>query len=522
MAKASMTAQSINREKLFFGTCLALVPTAASFAIIGDILGALKAEFILTNYQVGLIGGAALWGMAIMQILVGSFADFGMRTMLRLAFLCHLLGVAIMISATLTTASGTGFWILFSGAIVMALGNGLVEVAGNPLVAALYPDSKTTHLNKFHAWFPGGIVIAGLASFALGYTAIGTWEMRLALIFIPILLYGALLLREAFPETEGVQAGVSFGAMFRATFTSTLFLVMLFAMMITASLELGPMRWIPAVLQSGGIPGILVLVWITGLMALLRFYAGPLVERFSPTGLLLASAIISGVGLYMLSFAETGMMAFMVATVFAVGVAFFWPTMLGFVNERIPRSGALGLGLMGGTGMAIAGLVAIPVMGTIADQHVPDRLPEQSTVALLAQTTRTFPALLAEVPSARRGDVEKAITLSRGALEAHQQQGALPGEATANALRAIISSGVEAPVVAQAQALLGPAENYGGRISFRYVAPLALIIVAIFGVLYTRDRRAGGYRVERIGLEPEWASSPLRPVEEPVTVRSES
>src|SRR5690606_28959286 len=162
-----------------------------------------------------------------------------------LAFLCHLLGVATMISATFTGVSATAFWILFGGAILLGLGNGFVEVAGNPLVTALYPDNKTTKLNHFHGWFPGGMVIAGLASYAMSLTPLGSWEMRLGLTFIPILIYGAMLLNEPFPETEGVSAGVGFGEMFRATFTSPLFLVMFFAMMITASLELGPMRWIP-------------------------------------------------------------------------------------------------------------------------------------------------------------------------------------------------------------------------------------------------------------------------------------
>ena len=511
MAEATTGAGRIRAERLFFGTCFALVPTAASFAIIGDILGALKAQFILTNYQVGLIGGAALWGMAISQILLGSLADFGMRTMLRLAFACHLLGVATMISATFTDGSATAFWVLFAGAITLGLGNGFVEVAGNPLVAALFPEQKTTRLNQFHGWFPGGMVIAGLASYALGLTAFGAWEVRLGLTFIPILIYGALVLGEPFPETEGVQAGVRFGDMFRATFTSPLFLVMLFAMMITASLELGPMRWIPAVLQSGGIPGILVLVWISGLMAVLRFKAGPLVERLSPTGLLLFSAVVSGAGLYLLSFAEGIVMAFVVATVFAIGVAFFWPTMLGFVNERIPRTGALGLGLMGGVGMAITGLITIPVMGDIADQHLPDRLPAQEAVSLLERAATALPAELEEVPAERQVDVRQAITLTDEALAA-QAGGELPGNITANALRAIISSGVDDPVVGEAQVLLGPAENYGGRISFRYVAPLALIIIGIFGFLYLQDRRAGGYRAERLaterqGIEPEWAGS---------------
>lgn len=507
MAEVRAGSAPINRQRLFFGTCFALVPTAAAMAIVGNILGPLKADFILTNYEVGIIGGTTLWGMAISQILLGAFADFGMRRMMRMAFFCHLLGTATMISATLFAGASSAFWVLFLGALILGLGNGLVEVFGNPLVTALFPENKVTKLNQFHGWFPGGMVISGLASFALGLTGIGGWELQMAMIFIPILIYGTLILGEPFPETEGVQAGVSIKDMFRATFTSPLFLVMFFAMMITASIELGPMRWIPSVLASGGVPGILVLVWVSGLMALLRFFAGPLVERFSPTGLLLASAIISGIGLYLLSFVETIGLIYVVATIFAVGVAFFWPTMLGFVNERIPRSGALGLGLMGGIGMAIAGAVTIPIMGDIADQYVPEQLPVQETVAVLTSAVDDLPPLLADLPAARQADVENTISLSQNALDAYEANGELSGNATANALRAITSSGVEIPAVAQAQTLLSPAENYGGRMAFRYVAPLAIIIVLIFSILYWRDKQAGGYRAERIGVEKDIAAA---------------
>lgn len=498
-----MDSTVINRNRLFIGTCAALVPTAASFAIIGDILGPLKQDFILTNYEVGLIGGAALWGMAISQILFGSLADLGMRTIFRWAFICHFLGVAVMISASGFAGAGVAFWILLSGAVIIALGNGLVEVAGNPLVAVLYPKDKTTKLNHFHAWFPGGMVIAGLASFAIGLTAVGTWEVRLALIFIPIAAYGYLILREPFPETEGRQAGVSIGEMFKATFTRPLFLVMLFCMMITASIELGPMRWIPSVLESGGIHGILVLVWISGMMTILRLKAGPVVERLSPTGILVASAVVSGVGLYLFSFAETTFVAFMLATVFAVGVAFFWPTMLGFVNERMPKTGALGMGLMGGTGMVAAGLIAIPIMGDIADDYVPERLPDQETVAVLEQTVATFPERMQEVAPERHADVLQAVTLSEEALAEYRELGELPGNLTANAFRAVISSGIEAPVVEQAATLLGPAENYGGRLAFRFVAPFAGIIALIFGFLFWRDRREGGYRIEELQADSQ-------------------
>jgi hypothetical protein len=80
-----------------------------------------------------------------------------------------------------------------------------------------------------------------------------------------------------------------------------------------------------------------------------------------------------------------------------------------------------------------------------------------------------------------------------------QSSGELASPETANALRAIIASDADAALVADAQAILGPADNYGGKISFRYVVPLSAVLLLIFGGLYARDRSAGGYRIERIG-----------------------
>ena len=224
--------------------------------------------------------------------------------------------------------------------------------------------------------------MAGLAAFALDSVGIPGWQIKIGLILIPTLAYGALLLGETFPPTEGVEAGVSMGEMFSAAFTTPLMWVMLIAMAMTASVELGPNRWVPAVLESGGMAGILVLVWINGLMAVMRYRAGDVVHRASPTGLLLASAVISGVGLLALSYASGIAMTFAAATVFALGVCYFWPTMLGVVSERVPRSGALGLGLMGTVGMATVGLVTSPQMGAVADRYAHAELPVVETIQL--------------------------------------------------------------------------------------------------------------------------------------------
>ena len=207
-----------------------------------------------------------------------------------------------------------------------------------------------------------------------------------------------MLLREKFPPTEGVQAGVSVGEMFRAALTTPFMLLMLFAMTMTASIEIGPTRWVPAVLEAGGIPGILVLVWINGLMAVLRHRAGTVVHRLSPPGVLLISAALTGVGLLAFSYASGAAAVFLTATVYAVGICYIWPTMLGVVSERVPKSGALGLGLMGAVGMATTGLVTAPQMGRVADVYAHDRLPVVEVVALLERADGE----LAAVPGPRR------------------------------------------------------------------------------------------------------------------------
>ncbi len=484
----------VHSGRLFVGSCLSLIATSVAFAVIGDIMGSLKSQFILTNEQVGWIGGAALWGFTISIIALGPLCDaLGMKRLLGFAFVCHIAGPSIMIFAN-------GFGMLFAGALILALGNGTVEAVCNPLVATLYPDNKTTMLNRFHVWFPGGIVLGGLACFVLGLLGVMSWKVRLVLVMIPAVIYGYLMLSQKFPVTERVQSGVSFGGMVKATFGRPLFLIMFLCMGITASLELGPNRWIPSILQSGGMHGILVLVWISGLMAVLRFFAGPFVHKFSPTGLLLCSSLLGGAGLFWLSYAESITMALAAATVFALGVCYFWPTMLGVVAERIPRGGALALAMMGGIGMLASGMIASPLIGKVADDHLKDKLDTAATTAVIQKIADEFPSLQAAAPGALGKDFQPGIDSAKQVLEKIKAAGgALPHPDTANALRAAIGSGAKADVVKEAADILNPADNYGGRLSFRVIAPSAIVLVIVFGVMYIDDRRKGGYKVEKIG-----------------------
>ncbi|MDE2876081.1 MAG: MFS transporter [Gemmatimonadota bacterium] len=478
--------------RLFLGSCVALIATSVAFATIGAVMFALKGEFGLNNAQVGWIGGAALWGFAVSQLVFAPLCDtLGMRFLVRMAFVGHLAGALIMIFAG-------GFATLFAGALVISMANGLVEAACNPLVAALYPDNKTVKLNQFHVWFPGGIVLGGLAAYGLDSAGITSWQIKVALILIPTVAYGILLLGQRFPATEGVRSGVSMGEMFRATLTTPLMLLMLLCMAMTASIELGPNRWVPAVLEAGGMAGILVLVYVNGIMAVMRYWAGPVVHRLSPTGILLASAVISGGGLLWLSFGGSMASVLASATVFAIGVCYFWPTMLGFVSERVPRSGALGLGLMGTVGMAVVGLVTSPWMGGIADRVTHEVLDKDRAYVVLVQAAGALQSESLRTPGPEGDELRSALDLVTGVLPPIGEDPILPELETAKAMRAFIESGSTSPAVSQAQDLLGPAENQGGLVSFRYLVPLSAVLMAIFGLLYLRERREGGYRAERL------------------------
>jgi hypothetical protein len=191
-------------------------------------------------------------------------------------------------------------------------------------------------------------------------------------------------------------------------------------------------------------------------------------------------------------------MAIAAGSVFALGVCYFWPTMLGVTSERVPKGGALALGLMGGIGMAIVGLVTSPLMGKVADEYLHEKLPVEQTVQCLEQVVSTYPALKAEAAGKTGADLQAAIDAAQRILAAHAADGALPPLATANALREAIAAASASPAATTAKGILGPAENYGGKISFRHVAPLALILALIFGVLYFRERARGGYTIVKL------------------------
>jgi len=350
---------NIQRDRLFLASRIALIATAMTFAFRAALEGIWGSEFTLSKEQVGWIFAPAFWGFTLAQIFGGSLVDIlGMKKLLGIAFISQLAGIVTYLIAKDSTT-------LFIGTVFIGIGNGMVEAACNPLVVTLYPENKTTMLNRFHVWFPGGIALGGVLSYLMVDKMHLDWRILICTLFIPVIIYGIIFWRLELPKTERVAKGISTKEMF-ASCLNPLYLVMLVCMLMTAATELGTGTWINALLSGSGVSGIIILVFINGIMALGRSFAGPVVHRINPNGMLIFSAVFSGLGLLLLS-QSSGYAAFGSALVFAVGICFFWPTMLGFVSEYLPKTGALGLNLMGGGGMFSVSLI-IPIMGRWFDE----------------------------------------------------------------------------------------------------------------------------------------------------------
>ncbi len=342
--------QSINRSQLFIASCLALLVTGLSFGIRAGILDKLGVDFALDQSQLASITAAAFWGFPL-AIVIGAFVVdlIGMKRLLVAAFVFHLIGILLTIFAN-------GYWTLFLSTLLVGIANGTVEAACNPLVAGLYTDNKTTKLNHFHLWFPSGIFIGTLIVFLFVKLNL-SWQVQVGTMLIPTVIYGYLFSKLDFPVTERVAAGVSYSGMVKAVI-APLFIFMFICMFGTAITELFTGQWIKVLLANVTDNGILLLTLETGVMILGRAFAKPVLKKITPQALLVLSAVLAALGIYMFT-VVTGPMLYLAAIIFGMGVTFFWPTMLGFVNTNLPETGALGLNLMGGAGMFAVSIFTI-------------------------------------------------------------------------------------------------------------------------------------------------------------------
>lgn len=410
-----------NNKWLFWALWVAMVATAFCFVVRTQVMDTWAAQYNLTKTQMGEIFGVGLWPFAISIILFSLVIDrIGYGTAMIFAFVCHVASAIITIVAP---KHFSPYWSLYVGNFVAALANGTVEAVANPVVATIFNRQKTKWLNMLHAGWPGGLVIGGLLALALSNVK---WEYRIALLLIPTVIYGCMLVVSKFPVSERVAAGVpyhemlrefgflgalivsymifaeigrdfgwpawaigvavavvtiGFGAYVKFAPGRPLFIFMLLIMIPLATTELGTDTWITSLMtppmEKIGLPGVTVLIYTSIIMMILRFSAGTIVHRISPLGLLACAATIAGCGLIFLSRAEGAAMILAAATIYGLGKTFFWPTMLGVVAEQSPRGGALTLNATGGVGMLGVGIIGAVFLGFIQDHAIDTHLQKE-------------------------------------------------------------------------------------------------------------------------------------------------
>ena len=408
-----MKTKQVNSKKLFWACFIALTATSFIFMFRAMFITKWGVEFGLSETQKGEILGVGLWPFAISIVLFSLIVDrIGYGKVMILAFACHVASTIIILFAK-------GYWMLYYGTLIMALGNGTVEAVINPIVTSLFPDKKTKWLNRLHAAWPGGMVIGGIMAIALGVN-IG-WQMKYALVLIPVLLYGILMLPQKFPVSERIKAGVSYLDMLKEvgiigaliiiflmvaeignvfgfslalkicliilitgvfayyvrSLGQPLFIFLLLIMIPLATTELGTDSWIVDLMTSEmagiGFNSAWILIYTAVLMTIMRFYAGHAIGKISPLSLLAIGSLIAAIGLSLLSF-STGLMIIIAATIYGIAKSFFWPTMLGIVGERFPKGGALTINLTGGVGMIGVGIIGAVFLGHIQDVNLDKNL----------------------------------------------------------------------------------------------------------------------------------------------------
>jgi MFS family permease len=514
-----------NANRLLWAGFMAILAEGVGFSIRAGILGDWGKQFGFTQSELGEITGGGLTGFGIIILFSALIADWiGYGRLMISAFIMHTLSAVVTFAATplynsmaATNPDGAkhaAFLCLFWGMFMFAIGNGICEAVANPLVATLFPKNRTHYLNILHAGWPAGLVIGASCSFFM----VGKvrWEIQMALFLFPVVFYGIMCLGQRFPKSEASVHGVKFGDRLKEVgglgafvlcvvislwfrqlcsqfnqpqylgliaagvlwlgvtaamgfkFGPALFAVLLCIHALLGYVELGTDSWISNItgnVLASPSQGLLLFIYTSSLMFVLRFCAGPIVHKISPLGLLFVGAVCSAIGLTCLGHVETGLLLVLAASVYGIGKTFLWPTLLAVVSERFPKGGAITIGAMGGIGMLSAGLLGGPGIGYNQDYVASQTLKAES------------PALYDQYKSdSKKGflffpEIQGLDGTKIGVIRGKSEDARTPEEKQVH-----------------------HADLYGGQMALRMTAAIPATMATLFLILILYFKTQGGYK----------------------------
>lgn len=518
MSSAATTTST--EKRLFWASFITLIAAGIGFSVRGAILGDWAAKFGFTQGELGNITGGGLVGFGITIIVLSFIADkVGYGRLMALAFLLHLSSVLVTVAATPVFKSmgrEAAYYCLYVGCFLFALGNGACEAVINPLTATLFPKQKTHWLNILHAGWPGGLILGALLAVLFknmnATSEVIGWELQLSTYGIPVLIYGILMMGQKFPKSEASSAGVTVGTMLKEVLAPVLLLLLVLHALV-GYVELGTDSWISnitgSIMQSPQ-NGLLLFIWTSGLMFVLRFFAGPIVHRISPLGLLFVSAVLGAIGLTLLGNSTELTMCVIAATVYGFGKTFLWPTMLGVVSERFPRGGAVTLGLVGGVGMLSAGLLGGPGIGYKQDYFATDDLKTKSVETYDRYKVEGEPKGFLFFPKISGLDGQKVATLNNGGQQLAIDQKLLEEKPSRNesdekelaSLKKLSAWWEGAKAHAETdKPIVTAAALHGGKMALKWTAAVPAAMAVGYLILIAYFQAIGGYKPATVAEE---------------------
>lgn len=562
-----------NAQRLLWAGFMAILAAGVGFSIRAGILGQWAEQYGFTQTELGQITGGGLTGFGIIILLSSLIADrVGYGTLMTSAFAMHLVSAVLTLATGAAYAAGgkdLAFQCLFWGMFLFAIGNGIAEAVVNPLVATLFPNDKTHYLNILHAGWPGGLIIGGLASyFMAGGAGVKpvAWQIQISLFLVPVVLYGLMMFGQRFPKSEASQKGVPYRQMlgelglsgtlviclllslffgkdlglglvvglilggvlwilfgastgFRFGYAVLAFLLLIHAMV--GYVELGTDSWIGKItgtIMESKANGLLLFVYTSALMFALRFFAGPIVERISPLGLLMVSALFGAIGLTLLGNAQGAIMCVIAATVYGVGKTFLWPTMLAVVSEQFPKGGAITIGAAGGVGMLSAGLLGGPGIGFKQDYYASENLMAQNPAVYdryKADKENQFLVFkTVGLDGVKVGVLEDGGKEASRALDLMRKDPSTPPKALASQEALLAWWNEQAfPNAEMDKPLVTAASLEGGRMALKLTALVPLTMFVCYTLLFLYYKARGGYKARHVVEKEESADFHGMPTE---------
>ena len=527
-----MTDQNSSRRFLFATCLIALIATSGGFIVRAMLLDNVwQPEFNFSETQKGEIFGVGLWPFAISIVLFSLVIDrIGYKTAMWFAVVCHVIQAFMLMTpgAEFVPESLRGYWWLWIGSFVGALGNGTVEAVINPVIATIYSKQKTKWLTILHAGWPGGLVLGGLLALATKNMD-WAWQWQVGVILLPVAIYAFMLGAAKFPVNERVAAGVPYMTMLRqagvvgalivvglillelgrvfgidpgttrfwilglvmiygfaigGALGRGLFIILLFLMIPLATVELGTDSWIKAlmgpVMSDFGLDGIWVLIYTASIMIVMRVLViGPLTKIWSPVAILAVSSICGAVGIYLLGSVEAAVFVLFTATLYGIGQAFFWPCTLGLVSEQFPEGGALTINSIAGVGMLGVGIIGQPLLGNLQDTQIDSTLKAQEAI---------YAEFMAE-------ETKESVF---GEYRALDQQGVQALGERVEELQASEPEGAELAVLIEKKEILDGLTADAKASALRFAALPALFMAVCYLLILQWFRARGGYKPKEL------------------------